>query len=119
MATSDPPALTVGDVVRLGGWHPLYARVRALVSVGSEAVSVTDGNGDMVELEVEQWTYEDGDWRPGGSVGDRFHKGRSTLLFGADNHLQATVRYDGSDDLLPDSTTQVGVLVEVTEVELT
>ncbi len=47
MAASDPLALTVGDVVRLGGWHPLHARVRALVSVGSEAVSVTDGNGDM------------------------------------------------------------------------
>jgi hypothetical protein len=74
MATSDPPALTVGDVIRRGGWHPLHARVRALVSVGSEAVSVTDGNGDKVELEVEveQWAYQDAEWRPAGSTGDRF-----------------------------------------------
>jgi hypothetical protein len=56
-------ALTVREVLQRGGWdHVPSARVRALATFGRYAFSVTDTNGDGVEMDNESWVFVDGGW---------------------------------------------------------
>ncbi len=67
-ATSE---LSAEALIRLGGWHPAYARVLFIEHDGDHAVALIDGNGDGAELEIEYWSREsDGLWRGGSSSGD-------------------------------------------------
>ena len=64
--------LTEDAIIRLGGWHPRYARVVLIEHDDRHAVVLVDGNGDDSELEAEYWHRDDDDdglWRPGSSSG--------------------------------------------------
>ena len=69
--------LTEDAIIRLGGWHPRYARVVLIEHDDRHAVVLVDGNGDDSELELEYWHRDDDDdddgdgglWRPGSSSG--------------------------------------------------
>ena len=55
--------LTADAVIRIGGWHPRYARVLLIEHDEQDAVILVDGNGDGAELEVEYWRRsDDGLW---------------------------------------------------------
>ena len=63
------PVLSAETLIRVGGWHPGYARVLLIEQDGDNALVLIDGNGDGAELELEYWLREsDGFWR-GGSTG--------------------------------------------------
>ena len=62
--------LSAEAIVRLGGWHPGYARVRLIAQDDHHAVVLVDGNGDDSELELEYWHRDqDGLWYGGSSSG--------------------------------------------------
>jgi hypothetical protein len=62
--------LSAEALIRLGGWHPAYARVLLIEHDGDRALVLIDGNGDGAELELEYWSRDsDGLWRGGSSSG--------------------------------------------------
>jgi hypothetical protein len=62
--------LSADAVIRIGGWHPGYARVLLIEHDEHDAVVLVDGNGDGAELELEYWHREsDGLWRGGSTSG--------------------------------------------------
>lgn len=62
--------LSAGAIIRVGGWHPRYARVLLIEDDGADALVVIDGNGDGAELELEYWQRDsDGLWRGGATSG--------------------------------------------------
>ncbi len=62
--------LTEDAIIRVGGWHPRYARVLLIECDGDFGLVLVDGNGDGSELEIEYWLREaDGGWRGGSSSG--------------------------------------------------
>jgi len=63
------PALTSDVILDKGGWHPRYARVLVIHQIGTEAVSLVDGNGDGAEVDCGQWFLADDGWIPGASSG--------------------------------------------------
>jgi len=55
--------LSADTVIRMGGWHPDYARVLVIEQSGDDALVLVDGNGDGAELELEYWRRDaDGNW---------------------------------------------------------
>jgi hypothetical protein len=63
-------ALSEDAIIRIGGWHPGYARVLLIEHDDENAVVVVDGNGDGAELELEYWHRDvDGGWQGGSSSG--------------------------------------------------
>ncbi len=72
--------LSAEAIVRVGGWHPAYARVLLIEQDGDRAVVLVDGNGDGAELETEYWQRDaDGLWRGGSSSGHGSLDGLPTL----------------------------------------
>ena len=62
--------LSEDALIRLGGWHPRYARVLLIEHDADYAIALIDGNGDRAELELEHWChYSDGFWRGGSTSG--------------------------------------------------
>lgn len=62
--------LSEDAIIRLGGWHPRYARVLLAEHDDQHALVLVDGNGDDSELELEYWHRDDdGRWQPGSSSG--------------------------------------------------
>jgi hypothetical protein len=62
--------LSADAVVRVGGWHPRYARVLLIEHDEDDAVVLVDGNGDGAELELEYWHREsEGFWGGGSTSG--------------------------------------------------
>ena len=62
--------LTAAEIIRIGGWHPKYARVLLIEHDRHYAVVLVDGNGDGAELELEYWQRDaDGLWHAGSSSG--------------------------------------------------
>ncbi len=62
--------LSAEAVIRLGGWHPRYARVLLIEHDEADAVVLVDGNGNGAELELEYWHRgADGNWSGGSSSG--------------------------------------------------
>jgi hypothetical protein len=63
-------ALSGDAIIRIGGWHPGYARVLLIEHDDHDAIVVVDGNGDGAELELEYWHREsDGAWSGGSTSG--------------------------------------------------
>jgi hypothetical protein len=61
--------LSADAIIRVGGWHPRYARVLLIEHDEGDALVLVDGNGDGAELELEYWHRDvDGTWS-GGSTG--------------------------------------------------
>lgn len=55
--------LSADAVIRIGGWHPRYARVLLIEHDDHGGVVLVDGNGDGAELELEYWRRSgDGLW---------------------------------------------------------
>jgi hypothetical protein len=62
--------LSEDAIIRLGGWHPRYARVLLIEHDEGNALVLVDGNGDGAELELEYWSRgSDGSWLGGSSSG--------------------------------------------------
>ena len=62
--------LSADAIIKIGGWHPRYARVLLIEHDGADAVVLVDGNGDGAELELEYWHRgSDGTWSGGSSSG--------------------------------------------------
>jgi hypothetical protein len=62
--------LSEDAIIRLGGWHPTYARVLLIEHDDYQALVLVDGNGDGAELELEYWHRDnDGTWQGGSSSG--------------------------------------------------
>jgi hypothetical protein len=62
--------LSAAEIIRIGGWHPKYARVLLIEHDGDYAVVLVDGNGDGAELELEYWQRDADDlWHAGSSSG--------------------------------------------------
>lgn len=63
--------LSAEALIRVGGWHPSYARVLLIEHNEDDAVVLVDGNGDGAELELEYWHRDDSDglWRGGSTSG--------------------------------------------------
>ena len=62
--------LSEDAIIRVGGWHPRYARVLLIEHDDDDAVVLVDGNGDGAELELEYWHRDsDGAWCGGSSSG--------------------------------------------------
>jgi hypothetical protein len=62
--------LSAEDLIRVGGWHPSYARVLLIEHDEDNALVIIDGNGDGAELELEYWHRgSDGLWRGGSTSG--------------------------------------------------
>jgi hypothetical protein len=62
--------LSAAEIIRIGGWHPRYARVLLIEHDHDFAVVLVDGNGDGAELELEYWQRDaDGRWHAGSSSG--------------------------------------------------
>ncbi len=63
-------ALSDDVIIRIGGWHPGYARVLLIEHDDHDAIVIVDGNGDGAELELEYWHRDsDGVWSGGSSSG--------------------------------------------------
>jgi hypothetical protein len=61
--------LSADAIIRVGGWHPSYARVLLIEHDDHDALVLVDGNGDGAELELEYWHRDiEGSWS-GGSTG--------------------------------------------------
>jgi len=60
--------LSPEDIIRVGGWHPGYARVLLVEHDDHDAIVVIDGNGDGAELELEYWHRDSDDAWAGGST---------------------------------------------------
>ena len=76
--------LAAEDIIRVGGWHPRYARVLLIEHDGHDAIVLIDGNGDGAELELEYWHHE----------GDGFWHGGSTSGYGPLDGLPAATTWD-------------------------
>jgi len=66
-------ALDEGTVLRVGGWDARYAVVRAVRTLGDRAAAVIDSNGDGVDINLEHFSWVDGDWKllsSGGGAGE-------------------------------------------------
>ena len=62
--------LSADAVIRVGGWHPRYARVLLIEHDEDDAVVLVDGNGDGAELELEYWHRDsEGFWGGGSTSG--------------------------------------------------
>lgn len=62
--------LSAEALIRVGGWHPKYARVLLIERDGNYAIVLIDGNGDGAELELEYWERDSGGvWRGGSTSG--------------------------------------------------
>jgi hypothetical protein len=62
--------LSADAIIRVGGWHPRYARVLLIEHDGDDGVVLVDGNGDGAELELEYWHCDvDGTWSGGSTSG--------------------------------------------------
>ena len=62
--------LSADAVIRVGGWHPRYARVLLIEHDEDDALVLVDGNGDGAELELEYWHRDiDGTWSGGSTSG--------------------------------------------------
>jgi hypothetical protein len=62
--------LSAEALIRVGGWHPKYARVLLIEHDSDYAIALIDGNGDGAELELEYWYHDrDGFWRGGSTSG--------------------------------------------------
>ena len=62
--------LSEDAIIRVGGWHPRYARVLLIEHDDDDALVLVDGNGDGAELELEYWHRDiDGAWWGGSSSG--------------------------------------------------
>jgi hypothetical protein len=56
--------LNAADVLRIGGWHPRYARVLDIVVDGDIAAALVDTNGDGADLNLDIYLLDDdGGWR--------------------------------------------------------
>jgi hypothetical protein len=63
-------SLSADSIIRVGGWHPRYARVLLIEHDQNDAVVLVDGNGDGAELELEYWHRGiDGTWGGGSTSG--------------------------------------------------
>jgi hypothetical protein len=63
-------SLSADAIIRVGGWHPRYARVLLIEHDQNDAVVLVDGNGDGAELELEYWHRNiDGTWDGGSTSG--------------------------------------------------
>ena len=60
--------LSADAIIRVGGWHPSYARVLLIEHDEDDALVLVDGNGDGAELELEYWHCDVDGWS-GGSTG--------------------------------------------------
>jgi hypothetical protein len=56
------PPLDVDTALRLGGWHPRYAKVMKLQTRGDVAFASIDSNGDGREVEEEYFVRDDEWW---------------------------------------------------------
>ncbi len=61
--------LSADAIIRVGGWHPGYARVLLIEHDEDDALVLVDGNGDGAELELEYWHRDTDDGWSGGSTG--------------------------------------------------
>jgi hypothetical protein len=61
--------LSPGELIRVGGWHPRYARILRVERDGDAAFVLVDGNGDGAELEAEAWLRTAHGWSCTSSVG--------------------------------------------------
>jgi hypothetical protein len=62
--------LSADAIIRVGGWHPSYARVLLIEHDEDDALVLVDGNGDGAELELEYWHRDvDGTWCGGSTSG--------------------------------------------------
>ena len=62
--------LSEDAIIRLGGWHPSYARVLLIEHDDDQALILVDGNGDGAELELEYWHRDSAStWQGGSSSG--------------------------------------------------
>jgi hypothetical protein len=62
--------LSTAEIIRIGGWHPMYARVLLVEHHGEFGLVLVDGNGDGAELELEYWLRDaDGLWHGGSTSG--------------------------------------------------
>lgn len=69
VASEGRQQLTGNVVLRVGGWHPRYARVVALAQDGDYGLVLVDGNGNGQELEAEFFFRTDEGWTGGTSWG--------------------------------------------------
>jgi hypothetical protein len=62
--------LSEDAIIRIGGWHPGYARVLLIEHDDHDAIVLVDGNGDGAELELEYWHRDShGIWAGGSTSG--------------------------------------------------
>src|SRR3954451_15162551 len=108
MSESTQSALTVGDVYRLGGWDPRYARVLALASAGGFGVSITDVNGDLRNTETELWQWDDGAWRMAKREGGHYQLKGEIRFRLKDLEVHAPYALHGADEAPTASATKVG-----------
>ncbi len=112
--TARPSPLTAAEVIAKGGWHPRYARVIALASVGGYGFELVDGNGDGSELEAEAWAWRDGAWHGSATSGAGQLRAIGLIRTGGQIHETAwfaygsapgrdtvTIAFDGSLHLVP------------------
>jgi hypothetical protein len=121
----DHRALTAGDVLARGGWHPRYASVLAVASDGDYGFALVDGNGDGAELEAETWQWDNGNWQAvasagagplsslgfmqaGGQIGD------ASFAFGrAPGHQSITIDFDGRSRNVPVSRHGTWAIIKI------
>jgi hypothetical protein len=99
--------LSADAIIRIGGWHPGYARVLLIEHDEDHAVVLVDGNGDGAELELEYWHRDaDGTWGGGSSSGhgpldflpsaQRWYAGQFVVALGrVAPATEVTVEYGG------------------------
>ncbi len=111
------PHLTVADVYSLGGWSRQYARVRALVTIGSFALSITDTNGDRVTLYVSTWDFGSDGWDDDGGIGTSYHRRGDIVIGQGSGRVEVSYTLNDSDAIPELSATLVGTIRHVVPVD--